>query len=71
MPFAIGSFAAFVSLASGILSQVEPLTTMWRALLAFFAGWLCASIWQAITGLNRNVVSAVADEAPLAEAETS
>lgn len=71
MPFAIGSFAALVALAAGILSHVDSLASLWRALLAFFVGWACASVWQALTSINRSYANEEASPASIESAETS
>ena len=71
MPFAIGSFAAFVALAAGVLSHVDPITIIWRGALAFAVGWVCASIWQAVVGLNRVDVEPSNEPASIETAESS
>lgn len=45
MPILVGGLAAFVALAAGILSQVEPVATIQRAALAFLLGWLLTNVW--------------------------
>ena len=41
----IGGLAALVALAAGILSNVDPVATIWRATLAFFLGWAATQVW--------------------------
>lgn len=57
MAFVVGGFAAIVALAAGIIGQVDSLTSLWRAALAFVLGWIAASVWQAV------IASTVAPEA--------
>lgn len=38
-----------VALAAGILANVDPLTSLWRAAIAFMLGWVGAGIWAAVT----------------------
>ena len=53
MPFVVGGFAAMVALAAGIIAQVDPLTSLWRAALAFVLGWLGANIWYVVANSGR------------------
>jgi hypothetical protein len=53
MSFVIGGFAALVALAAGILANVDPVTSLWRAALAFALGWIGANIWYAVTTTTR------------------
>lgn len=53
MPLVVGGFAAMVALAAGMLAQVDPLTSLWRAALAFVLGWVGASVWYVITTAGR------------------
>src|ERR1017187_3672920 len=48
MAKAIGFILALVALVAGILCAVDPVTCIWRAGVAFFAGWLCATVWQGV-----------------------
>ncbi len=45
MPMLVGGLAAFVALAAGILSQVEPVASIQRACLAFVLGWVGTNVW--------------------------
>ncbi|HVL38630.1 MAG TPA: hypothetical protein VM328_04480 [Fimbriimonadaceae bacterium] len=45
MPKVVGGFAALAALAAGVLFQVEPLTTLQRALLAFLLGFVGTQAW--------------------------
>lgn len=45
MPNIIGGLAALVALAAGILSNVDPVATIWRATLAFMLGWSGTQVW--------------------------
>lgn len=45
MPTLVGGLAAFVALAAGILSQVEPVASIQRASIAFLLGWLGTNVW--------------------------
>jgi hypothetical protein len=72
MPFVIGGFAALVALAAGILAQVDPLTSLWRAGLVFVLGWIGANMWYVVTNLGRQPLELPeAAIAPPGEAETS
>jgi hypothetical protein len=45
MPTLIGGILALVALAAGILSHVEPVASIERALLAFVLGWMLTHVW--------------------------
>lgn len=45
-PSLIGSLAAFVALAAGILSRVDPVASVGRACLAYLLGWVLAQVWH-------------------------
>lgn len=45
MPTLVGGLTALVALAAGILSHVEPVSIIQRALLAFLLGWLFTNVW--------------------------
>ncbi len=53
MPFIVGGFAALVALAAGILANVDPLTSLWRAALAFALGWVGGNVWYVLTATAR------------------
>lgn len=46
LPSLIGSLAAFVALAAGILSRVDPVASIGRACLAYLLGWVLAQVWH-------------------------
>lgn len=48
MPFIVAGIAAIVALVGGVLSKVDPVSCLTRALLAFFLGWIAAQLWQII-----------------------
>ncbi|MHB8635633.1 MAG: hypothetical protein ACYC96_04075 [Fimbriimonadaceae bacterium] len=48
MAKAIGFILALVALAAGIICAVDPVTCIWRAGVAFFAGWLGATVWHGV-----------------------
>src|SRR5579862_7312639 len=48
MAKAIGFILALVALVAGILCAVDPMTCIWRASAAFFAGWLGATVWHGV-----------------------
>jgi hypothetical protein len=48
MAKAIGFILALVALVAGILCAVDPMTCIWRAGVAFFAGWLGATVWHGV-----------------------
>ncbi len=48
MPLLVGSLAAFVALAAGILAGVHWEFVLQRAGIALVVGWLLGAIWQAI-----------------------
>jgi hypothetical protein len=48
MAKAIGFILALVALVAGILCAVDPVTCVWRAGVAFFAGWLGATVWHGV-----------------------
>jgi len=50
MPFLVGAVTAFVALAAGIFGGVDPLASLWRALLAFVLGYVLAAVWYAFFG---------------------
>lgn len=43
-----------VALAAGILAQVDPTTSLWRAALAFGLGWFGATVWYVLIGAGRH-----------------
>ena len=45
MPKVVGGLAALAALAAGILFQVEPLTSLQRAALAFLLGLIGTQAW--------------------------
>lgn len=45
MPTVVGGLAALVALSAGILSNVDPVATIWRATLAFLLGWVGTQVW--------------------------
>lgn len=45
MPNIVGGLAALVALAAGILSNVDPVASIWRATLAFLLGWCGTQVW--------------------------
>jgi hypothetical protein len=45
MPRLVGGLAALVALAAGILSHVDPVTSVLRALLAFIVGSIATQLW--------------------------
>lgn len=45
MPKLIAGIAAFIALSGGILAQVDPVTTVMRAGVAFFVGYILTMIW--------------------------
>jgi hypothetical protein len=45
MPSLIGALAAFVALAAGILSHVDPVASIGRACLAYLLGWFATNVW--------------------------
>ncbi|MEQ1823909.1 MAG: hypothetical protein ABL949_15485 [Fimbriimonadaceae bacterium] len=45
MPSLIGALAAFVALAAGILSHVDPVASIGRACLAYMLGWFATNVW--------------------------
>jgi hypothetical protein len=72
MGFIVGGSAAMVALAAGILAHVDPVTSIWRAVIAFVMGWIGAGIWQAVlTGKQQAEPSEESIAAPPVEAETS
>ena len=71
MPFVVGGFAAMVALAAGILAQVDPLTSLWRAALAFVLGWLGASVWSVVTNGSPAVEIPDMTDASHSDPETS
>ena len=50
MPFIVGGVTAIVALAAGIIGQVDPVASLWRALLAFVLGYVFAAVWYAFFG---------------------
>lgn len=46
LPSLIGSLAAFVALAAGILWRVDPVASIGRACLAYMLGWVLAQVWH-------------------------
>jgi hypothetical protein len=50
MPFIIGGVTAIVALAAGIIGQVDPIASLWRALLAFVLGYVFTAVWYAFFG---------------------
>ena len=72
MGFIVGGSAAMVALAAGILAHVDPVTSLWRGVIAFVLGWIGAGIWQAVLAGKQQPEPAEAPiSAPPAEAETS
>lgn len=47
----VSSLTALASLAASIISHVDPMTTLIRGVVAFFAGRLLSSIWCTLFGL--------------------
>lgn len=45
MPIVIGGIAALVALAAGILGEIDPVTSLTRAGLAFAVGWFGTQVW--------------------------
>ncbi len=45
MPKLIAGLAALIALAGGIIAQVDPVTTVTRAGIAFFVGYVLTMIW--------------------------
>lgn len=58
MPFIVGGLAAMVALAAGILSQVDPVATIWRASLAFLLGWVGTQVWYVFFTVQKSEESA-------------
>jgi hypothetical protein len=48
MATAVGLILALVALSTGIMFTVDPMTCITRAGLAFLAGWVGATLWQAV-----------------------
>jgi hypothetical protein len=67
MAKAIGFILALVALVAGILCAVDPVTCVWRAGVAFFAGWLGATVWQGVF-VATSRVTFVAGQKPLPSA---
>jgi hypothetical protein len=70
MPFVVGGIAALVALAAGILAQVDPITSLWRAALAFVLGLIGANLWYVFTTIGRQP-EAISESATPSEAGTS
>jgi hypothetical protein len=70
MPTAVGGIAALVALAAGILAQVDPITSLWRAALAFVLGLVGANLWYVFTTVGRQPEFS-SEPAPPDEASTS
>ncbi len=66
MPKVVGGFAAMVALAGGILAQVDPPTSLWRAALAFMLGWVATSLWYVFFTVRVQPVNTEVAEAPAA-----
>lgn len=45
MPKLIGGLAALIALSGGIIAQVDPVTTVVRAGVAFLVGYVLTMIW--------------------------
>jgi len=45
MPTVVGGLAALLALATGILSEVDPIDCLWRAAAAFAIGMVATQIW--------------------------
>lgn len=70
--FVVGGLSALVALAAGVLAHVDPITSLWRAVIAFILGWIGVGIWQAVIGVREPSVADVEPiSAPPGEAETS
>jgi hypothetical protein len=73
MPFVVGGFAAMIALSAGILAHIDPLTSLWRAALAFVLGWIGATVWYVLTtgGQDQPVEKSEVPTASPSEASTS
>lgn len=47
MPKYTAAIAALVALAAGIIGNIDPLTNVQRAALAYLLGWLSYQVWNA------------------------
>jgi len=70
LPPLIGSVAAFVALAAGILSRVDPVAIIGRACLAYMLGWVLAQVWHVFFAVRteRKSTDSAAEETRLPRA---
>jgi hypothetical protein len=65
----VGGIAAIVALGGGILAQVDPLTSLQRAALAFMLGWLATQVWYVFFTVRVQPMSSETGESPQAAAK--
>lgn len=58
MPSLIGALTAFVALAAGILSHVDPVASIGRACLAYLLGWIATNVWYVFFTVRIEPISA-------------
>lgn len=47
MALFVGLLGAMLSLLAGFATSVDPVSSLWRAILAFFIGYAGVTVWQA------------------------
>lgn len=62
MPKVIGGFAALVALAAGILQNVEPITSVQRAALAFVLGAFLTQLWYVFFTVRVSYITKTEDD---------
>lgn len=64
MPKVVGGILALTALGSSILAGVDPLTCLWRGLLAYLIGSWATQLWYVFFTVRVQRIAAEGDQTP-------